>query len=88
MKYLYLYLIIINALAFLFMLSDKTKAKKNLWRIPERILLGLCAVGGSLGGMLGMRLVRHKTKHPRFSIGIPVMVAIHIMLLVILHIVL
>lgn len=86
MKYLYIYLVIINALSFLFMLFDKVKAKKNLWRTPERVLLSLCAAGGSLGGYLGMQLARHKTRHLRFSIGIPVMLAVHIMLLVALHI--
>lgn len=86
MKYLYIYLFLINALAFVFMLVDKIKAKKNLWRIPEKTLLGLSGIGGSLGGYLGMQLFRHKTKHPQFSIGLPVMLAIHIVLLVLLHI--
>lgn len=85
MKYLYLYLCIINALAFLFMLIDKRKAVKNRWRIPERTLLTLCAIGGSLGGYLGMRLFRHKTKHLRFSIGIPVMLAVQIIALLAIH---
>lgn len=87
MEILYIYLAIINAWAFLLMLVDKRKAIKNRWRIPEKVLLGVCAVGGSLGGMLGMRLFRHKTLHLRFSIGIPVMLAVQIVLLVVLHIV-
>lgn len=85
MKYLYYYLILINALSLLLMLLDKAKAKKNLWRIPERVLLVICAAGGSLGGILGMKLFRHKTKQPQFSIGIPVMLALHIVALVMLH---
>ena len=84
MKYLYGYLFLINALSFLLMLLDKARAKKNLWRIPERVLLGICAAGGSLGGMLGMKLFRHKTKHPQFFIGIPVMLALHIVAMVML----
>ena len=86
MKYLAIYLCIINALSFLFMLVDKRKAIKNSWRIRERTLLLLCAFGGSLGGLLAMKLVRHKTKHLRFSIGIPCMLAVHIMLLVYIYI--
>ncbi len=86
MKYLILYLLIINALSFLFMLVDKIKAIKHWWRIPEKVLLGICALGGSLGGLISMKLFRHKTLHPRFSIGIPVMLALHIVLLVILAI--
>lgn len=81
MKYLWIYLVIINALAFLLMLIDKRKAKKNRWRIRERTLLGVSAIGGSLGGLLGMYLLRHKTLHKRFAIGIPLMFVVHIILL-------
>lgn len=86
MKYLYLYLLLVNALSCLLMLIDKIKAAKKRWRIPERTLLGVCAIGGSLGGLIGMKLFRHKTLHPQFSIGIPVMLAVHIVLLVVLHV--
>ena len=85
MDILLLYLTIINALAFLLMLADKRKARKKAWRIPERTLLGVSAIGGSLGAFLAMQLVRHKTKHLKFAIGIPVMLAIHCVLLVILY---
>ncbi len=86
MKYLFIYLVLVNALAFLLMLIDKIKAKKKMWRIPERVLLGVSAIGGSLGGLLGMQLFRHKTKHLQFTIGIPVMLVVHIVLLVVLYI--
>lgn len=82
MDILLLYLLIINAASFLLMLADKHKARKNAWRIPEATLMGVTAIGGSLGAMLGMRLFRHKTKHPKFYIGIPVLLALHIALLV------
>ena len=88
MKYLFIYLAIVNALSFLLMLIDKVKAKKKLWRIPERTLLGLCAIGGSLGGLMGMKLFRHKTLHPQFAIGIPVMLAVQIILLVVAYVLL
>ena len=55
------------------MLADKARAKKKLWRIPERVLLLIALCGGSLGILMGMYAVRHKTKHPEFSIGVPVM---------------
>lgn len=87
MKYLFLYLCIMNVLSFLFMLADKRKARKKQWRTPEKTLLGLCVLGGSLGGFLAMHLFRHKTRHLAFSIGIPIMLAIHILLLLILYIV-
>lgn len=84
MKYLFVYLILINAYAFLIMLADKRKAIKKKWRIPERHLLTVCALGGSLGGLLGMRLFRHKTRHLRFAIGIPVMLVLQIVGIVLL----
>ena len=80
-----LYLVIVNAAAFLLMLIDKRKAIKGLWRIPEKTLLTVCALGGSLGGLLGMRLFRHKTLHLQFSLGIPVMLTFHVVGLIVLH---
>lgn len=82
MKLLLLYLLTVNAVSFVSMLIDKIKAKKNLWRIPEATLLALAAIGGSLGAYAGMRLFRHKTKNLKFSIGIPVLLAIHAVILV------
>lgn len=82
MEYLVSYLLIINALACLLMLIDKRKAQKNLWRIPEKTLLGVALMGGSLGAFAGMQVFRHKTKHLKFVIGVPVMLAGHILLLI------
>lgn len=80
MKYLILYLLIINAVGFLLMLSDKQKARKNLWRIPEATLIGVAAIGGSIGSLLGMYTVRHKTKHLKFTVGIPVILSLQIVI--------
>lgn len=68
---IYMYLLIINAVSFLLMRADKKRAIKNLWRIPERILIGLAIAGGSLGALLGMNIFRHKTKKPLFYAGLP-----------------
>ena len=65
------YLLLINAIAFLLMLADKYKARKNLWRIPESTLLTAAALGGSIGALAGMYTVRHKTRHLKFTLGIP-----------------
>ena len=75
---LVIYLIIVNAVGFLLMLSDKQKAKKGAGRIPEATLMGVAAMGGSLGAFAGMRLFRHKTKHPKFFIGIPVILVLQV----------
>ena len=77
-QFMITYLILINAAAFLLMLIDKSKAKRGAWRIPERTLLGSAILGGSLGAITGMYLFRHKTKHPKFTIGIPVILIIQI----------
>lgn len=71
MKFILIYLVIINAGAFLLMLLDKYKAIKKLWRIPEVTLIAAAILGGSLGSLLGMYAVRHKTKHTKFAVGIP-----------------
>ena len=62
MKVLYIYLIVINAAAFLLMLIDKVKAKKNLWRIPEATLFLVAAIGGSIGSLLGMYTFRLRSR--------------------------
>ena len=64
------------------MMIDKYKAKKNLWRIPEKTLLGVALMGGSIGSFAGMQLFRHKTKHPQFYIGIPVIIALQLIAVV------
>ena len=73
-----LYLLIVNAAAFLLMLVDKQKAKKKLWRIPESTLLLSAAMGGSIGSLAGMYTFRHKTKHLKFTLGIPAILILQI----------
>ena len=84
MELLSLYLILINAAALLFMLTDKLRARQNRWRISEATLMGIAAAGGSLGAFLGMKLFRHKTRHPKFVFGIPALLALHTILLVLI----
>ena len=84
MKLLLVYLLIINAIGFVLMLVDKIKAKRNLWRIPERTFFAIAIVGGSIGCLSGMYLVRHKTKHPQFTMGIPIILAVQILITVFL----
>ena len=83
MPVLLLYLFLINAAGLLLMLEDKRRARKNLWRIPERTLLGIAVLGGSIGCLLGMYTIRHKTLHLKFSAGIPLILVIQLTLAVI-----
>lgn len=77
MQAIELYLLLINALSFLLMLADKHKARKKKWRIPEATLLGVAALGGSLGALTGMYLVRHKTRKPKFTVSVPFFLLLH-----------
>ena len=76
---LLVYFLLINAAGFVLMLVDKYKAKRNLWRIPESTLIGVAVMGGSIGAIAGMNLFRHKTKHAKFFIGLPVILTLQIM---------
>ncbi len=82
MDLIYSYLLLINAAGFILMLADKRRARKNRWRIPERALIGIALLGGSLGVLLGMHLVRHKTRHLKFTIGVPVIFAVQVVIAV------
>ena len=82
LKNIIIYLLIINIIAFLAMFIDKKKAEKDRWRIKESTLLTLALIGGSIGAIVGMYTFHHKTKKPRFFIGIPVMIVLQILLIV------
>lgn len=74
------YGLIMNLLLFILMGADKGFAKKGKWRIPEKVLFGTALLGGSFGGVLGMQLFRHKTKHWSFRIIFPALLILHALL--------
>lgn len=76
-----LYLMAVNGAAFLIMGIDKRRAKRDKWRISEKALFLPAVLGGALGGVLGMRTFRHKTKHWYFRFGFPLLLAIQAVLL-------
>lgn len=75
-----IYLILVNAFAALLMLADKVRAKKKLWRVPEAVLFITALLGGSLGIWAGMYLCRHKTRHRKFVLGIPLILIVQVVL--------
>ncbi len=85
MKYLIIYLILINLIAFLAMYIDKRKAQKGKWRIKEYTLLMLAVFGGSIGAIIGMYTFRHKTQKARFYIGFPLILILEILLFILLY---
>ena len=75
-----IYLIIVNAAAFLVYGIDKHKAEAHTYRIPEASLLLLAVIGGSAGALIGMRVFHHKTRKRKFSIGVPVILCAQLIL--------
>lgn len=75
-------LVITNMTCFLLMRHDKRRAQQGGWRVPEAALLLSAACFGALGGVLAMRLLRHKTKHVRFKVLFPLMLIAQIALLI------
>lgn len=63
-----IYLAALSLVTYVVYVSDKRKAKKGKWRIPEATLLGLSFLGGAVGGYCAMLHVRHKTKHWYFHV--------------------
>ena len=73
------YLVLVNAAACLLMLADKLKARKGAWRIPESTLLGAALLGGSVGAIIGMYAFRHKTRHIKFYLGLPLILIVQLL---------
>ena len=86
MKFLYIYLIIINIIAVIVTIHDKRAAVKGTWRVKENTLLLISALGGSPAMYLTMLLIRHKTRKPKFMVGIPlILIAELIIIYLVLH---
>ena len=81
---LIIYLLLINLLGFVLFGVDKAKSKGKGRRIPERVLLWVARLGGGLGCWMGMMLFRHKTKHIRFKILVPLWTALWVVALALL----
>ena len=80
-SFLLLYLGAVNIIGFLIMGIDKLKARKRGFRIPEATLFLVALMGGSVGSLLGMYLFRHKTRHRKFTIGMPLILLLQIALI-------
>ena len=76
------YVIVINIIGFYLMKIDKNRAKRGGYRIPEKTLFTIAIIFGSIGITLGMKRFRHKTKHKRFMIGLPVIMVLQLVLLI------
>lgn len=79
MKYVIIYLFVINIITFSLYGSDKKRARWDRRRIPEKVLLGLAVVGGSVGAWMGMKVYRHKIRKWKFIIGVPLILILQIL---------
>ena len=80
-KEIVIYLIVINMLTFGVYGIDKRKAIRKQWRVPERTLLFLAVIGGSIGALAGMQVFRHKTRHLKFKLGVPGILVVQVIIL-------
>lgn len=76
------YYVIVNIIAFLIYGIDKSKARNKKWRVSEKTLLGVAVIGGSVGALVGMYGFRHKTKHWKFRILLPIFFVLHVLIIV------
>ena len=81
-KNIIIYFIVINIIGFLIMYIDKQKAKKGKWRIPEKVLFIITALGGGIGTIAGMYTFRHKTQKIAFVIGFPAITILEILAII------
>ena len=72
------YFALVNFLGFYAMYSDKMRAKKRAYRIPESTFFAIAIIGGGIGCIIGMYLFRHKTKHLMFVLGLPLILILQI----------
>ena len=75
------YCIVVNLYTFILYGRDKNKARNNEYRVPEKVLIGLAFAGGAVGALCGMRIFRHKTKHWKFKILVPLSVALWVIVI-------
>lgn len=73
-----LYFLLINIVSIILTVGDKHKAKRGSFRIPEKVLFMFSFLGGSVGMYITMRAIRHKTKHKKFMIGLPIIILVQI----------
>ena len=85
--YIAAYLAAISLLAVIITIHDKSAARRHKWRVRESTLLLVSALGGSAAMLTTMLLIRHKTKHAKFMVGVPVIIALQIAVTVALKVI-
>lgn len=80
-----IYIAIISLISVIVCIYDKKISKKNRveLRVPEKTLMFLSAIGGGVAMFITMLLIRHKTKHVKFMLGIPLLIILHAVIIVV-----
>lgn len=85
-KYIIIYLIVVNLASFLLMYIDKKKSQVGDWRISENTFLVLTVIGGGIGVQAAMYIFRHKTQKLKFVLLMPIIIALEIAFMIYLYI--
>lgn len=83
-EFLFYYMVALNIIAMILCLVDKNAARRNYWRVQERLFFIIAIMGGSLLMYITMLSIRHKTKHKRFMIGLPIIIIVQIAITILL----
>lgn len=83
-KSIFFYYVVMNIFAFILYGVDKRRAIKKEWRISERSLILVSVMGGAFGAFVGMYVFRHKIRHIKFQLIIPLTVIVHFVLIYLL----
>ena len=78
MNYFLIYLAAVSLFAVIITVFDKIRAMRGGWRVRESTLLIVSALGGSIAMLLTMLLIRHKTRKPKFMLGIPLIIILQV----------
>lgn len=81
MNILFIYLIAISIFAVIITIYDKIRAMGRKWRVKENTLLLVSALGGSVAMYITMQIIRHKTRHIKFMLGIPIIIILQLLII-------
>lgn len=84
-KFALLYIAVISFFSAMLTILDKYLAVVHKWRVPENILLIFALLGGGVSEYVVMKMIRHKTQHKKFMIGLPIIILIHLAIIIIIE---
>ena len=82
--FILIYSAVISLVSVIITIKDKRAAVNHKWRVPEATLMLLGFLGGAEAMFLTMKIIRHKTKHLKFMLGLPAEIILHIALILFL----